>query len=88
MGSSGGVNPADPFLVHHDELPDLTSKQWTALAEIARTGGRLTNGALSRETLGDLLRLRAIAPAGPGRVAITSTGLRLLAKAERRRERS
>jgi hypothetical protein len=84
LGSSGGVNPADPFLVCHDELPELTSDQCTALAEIAKTGGRLTDGALSRETLEDLLRLRAVMPAGPGRVAITSTGLRLLAKAVQR----
>jgi hypothetical protein len=81
---SGGINPADPFLVHSDELPDLTNEQWTALAEIGKTGGRLTDGALSRETLGDLLQFRAIVPAGPGRVAITSTGLRLLVRAEQR----
>jgi len=85
---SDAVNPADPFLVHSDELPDLTSEQWTALADIAKTGGRLPNGALSRETLEDLLRLQAIALGGPGRVEITSTGLRLLARAEQGLERS
>lgn len=89
MGSSGGVNPADPFLVHGDQLPELADEQWTALAQIGKAGGGLALGALSRETLGNLLRMQVIAPAGPGRVEITGIGIRLLAKAaERRRETS
>ena len=51
--SRGGLescNPADLFLVHDDKLPELTSDQRTALAKIAKTGRRLTNSALSRET--------------------------------------
>ena len=88
MGSSG-LNPADPFLVRGDELPELTDQQWTALADIGKAGGGLALGALSRETLGNLLRMQVIAPAGPGRVEITGIGIRLLASAvERRRETS
>ena len=88
MGSSG-VNPADPFLVHGNQLPELTDEQWTALVEIGKAGGGLARDALSRETLGTLLRMQVIAPAAPGTVEITGTGIRLLARAaERRREQS
>jgi hypothetical protein len=87
--SSGGVNPADPFLVHDDQLPELAEEQWTALAEIGKAGGGVARGALSRETLGRLLHLQVIAPAGPTRVEITGIGIRLLARAaERGRETS
>ena len=75
MGSSGGVNPADPFFVHGDELPDLSDEQWTALAEIGKAGGGVGGGALSRETLGKLLHVQVIAPAAPGRVEITGIGV-------------
>lgn len=88
MGSSGGVNPADPFLVRGDQLPELTDQQWMALVEIGKAGGGLARAALSRETLGNLLRMQVIAPAAPGTVEITGTGIRLLARAaERRREK-
>jgi len=88
LGSSGGVNPADPFLVHGDQLPELTDEQWTALVEVGKAGGGLARDALSRETLGNLLRMQVIAPAAPGTVEITGTGIRLLARAaERRREK-
>ena len=88
MGSSGGLNPADPFLVRGDQLPELTDEQWTALVEIGKAGGGLALGALSRETLANLLRMQVIAPAAPGTVEITGTGIRLLARAaERRREK-
>jgi len=87
LRGSGGINPADPFLVHHDELPELTDQQWTALAGIGKAGGGVAIDALSRETLSHLLRMQVIAPAGPGRVEITGIGIRLLARAaERRRE--
>ena len=85
MGSSGGVNPADPFLVHGDRLPELTDQQWTALAEIGKAGGGVAIDALSRDTLASLLRTQVIAPAGPGRVEITGIGIRLLARAAARR---
>jgi hypothetical protein len=89
LGSSGGVSPADPFLVRGDELPELTDEQWTALADIGKAGGGVARDALSRDTLGNLLRMQVIAPAAPGRVEITGIGIRLLARAaERRRERS
>ena len=52
MGSNAVVNPADPFLVHGDELPELTGEQWTALVEISKAGGRLDPDRLSRKTLG------------------------------------
>ncbi len=88
MRGSRDVNPADPFLVHGDQLPELTDEQWTALAEIGKAGGGLALGVLSRETLGNLLRMQVIAPAAPGTVEITGTGIRLLARAaERRREK-
>jgi hypothetical protein len=83
LGSSR-VNPPDPFLVHQGDLPELADEQWTAHAEIGMTDGQLTDGALSRETRRDLIQSRAIAPAGPGRAAITSTCLHLHAKAEQR----
>ncbi len=54
MRSSGGVNPADSFLVHGDELPELTDEQWTVLTEIGKAGGGVAGDALSRETLGHL----------------------------------
>ena len=89
MRSSGGVNPADPFLVRSDELPELTDEQWTALVEIGKAGGGLARDALSRDTLGNLLRMQVIAPAAPGRVEITGIGIRLLAgAAQQRRETS
>ncbi len=88
MGSSGGLNPADPFLVRGDQLPGLTDEQWTALVDIGKAGGGLARDALSRDTLGNLLRMQVIAPAAPGTVEITGTGIRLLARAaERRREK-
>ena len=71
MRSSGGVNPADSFLVHGDELPELTDEQWTVLTEIGKAGGGVAGDALSRETLGHLPHVQVIAPAGPGRVEIT-----------------
>ncbi len=87
MGSSG-VNPADPFLVHGNQLPELTDEQWTAPVEIGKAGGGLASDALTRDTLGNLLRMQVIAPAAPGTVEITGTGIRLLARAaERRREK-
>ncbi len=88
MGSSGGLNPADPFLVHGDQLPDLTDEQWKALAEIGKAGGGVARGALSRETLGNLLHMQVIAPAGTDRVEITGIGIRLLASAAERRPES
>jgi len=88
LGSSGGLNPADPFLVRGDQLPGLTDEQWTALVDIGKAGGGLARDALSRDTLGNLLRMQVIAPAAPGTVEITGTGIRLLARAaERRREK-
>jgi hypothetical protein len=81
LRSSGGVNPADPFLVHGDELPDLTDEQWAALTEIGKAGGGLGGDGLSPETRGKLLHLQVITPAGPGRVEITGIGIRLLARA-------
>jgi hypothetical protein len=87
LRGSGGINPADPFLVHGDELPELTDEQWMALVGIGRAGGGVAIDELSRETLGHLLRMQVIAPAGPGRVEITGIGIRVLARAaERRRE--
>ena len=87
MRGSGGINPADPYLVRGDELPELTDEQWVALVGIARAGGGVAIDALSRETLANLLRMQVIAPVGPGRVEITGIGIRLLARAaERRRE--
>jgi len=83
LRSSGGVNPADSFLVHGDELPELTDEQWTVLTEIGKAGGGVAGDALSRETLGHLPHVQVIAPAGPGRVEII--GIRLLAKAAERR---
>jgi len=83
LGSSR-VNPADPFLVHQGDLPELADEQWTAHAGIGTTDGRLTDGALSRETHRDLIQSRAVAPAEQGRAAITSTCLHLHAKAEQR----
>jgi hypothetical protein len=89
MVSNIVINPADPFLVRGDELPELTDEQWTALAEIDRAGGELTRSALSPEMLGSLLRMQVIAPAGPTRVEITGIGIRLLARTgKRRQERS
>lgn len=85
MGSSGGVNRADPFLVHGDELPELTDQQCKALAEIGKAGGGLAIDKLSRETLGNLLRMQVIAPAAPGTVEITGIGIRLLARAAEQR---
>ena len=86
---SSDVNPADPFLVRSDELPDLTDEQWTALVEIGKAGGGVALDALSRGTLGNLLRMQVIEPAAPGRVEITGIGIRLLASAaERRQERA
>ena len=85
MRSSRGANPADPFLVHHDELPELADQQWTALAEIGEAGGGLARAALSRETLANLLRMQVIAPAGPDRVEITGIGIHLLPSAVARR---
>ena len=88
MGSSGGVNPADPFLVRGDQLPELTDQQWMALVGIGKAGGGLAIDELSRQTLGNLLRMQVIAPAAPGTVEITGIGIRLLARAaERRREK-
>jgi hypothetical protein len=88
LRGSRDVNPADPFLVHGDQLPELTGEQWTALAEIGKAGGGVARAALSRETLANLLRMQVIAPAGPERVEITGIGIRLLARAaERRREK-
>jgi hypothetical protein len=86
LRGSGGVNPADPFLVHGDQLPELTDEQWTALVEIGKAGGGLARDALSRDTLGNLLRMQVIAPAAPGTVEITGTGIRLLARAAERRQ--
>jgi len=87
LRGSGGINPADPYLVHGDELPELTDEQWRALVGIGRAGGGRAIDELSRETLGNLLRLQVIAPAAPGTVEITGIGIRLLARAaERRRE--
>ncbi len=86
MRSSGGLNPADPFLVRSDELPELTDAQWTALVEIGKAGGGLTRETLSRETLGNLLRMQVIAPAAPGTVEITGIGIRLLANAAQHRQ--
>lgn len=86
MRGSGDVNPADPFLVRSDELPDLTDEQWTALVEIGKAGGGLARDALSRETLGNLLRMQVIAPAAPGTVEVTGIGIRLLARAAERRQ--
>jgi len=83
LGSSGGLNPADRFLVRGDQLPGLTDEQWTALVDIGKAGGGLARDALSRETLGHLPHVQVIAPAGPGRVEII--GIRLLAKAAERR---
>ncbi len=37
MRSSGGVNPADSFLVHGDELPELTDEPQYALEELSRS---------------------------------------------------
>jgi hypothetical protein len=88
LGSGGVVNPADPFLVRGDQLPELTDEQWTALVGIGKAGGGVARDALSRDTLGNLLRMQVIAPAAPGTVEITGTGIRLLARvAERRREK-
>jgi len=88
LGSSGGLNPADPFLVRSDQLPELTDEQWTALVGIGKAGGGVGRDALSRDALGNLLRMQVIAPAAPGTVEITGTGIRLLARAaERRREK-
>jgi hypothetical protein len=84
LDSSGGLNPADPFLVRGDELPDLTDEQWASLAEIGKAGGGIARDALSRDTLGNLLRMQVIAPAAPGRVEITGIGIRLLASAVER----
>ncbi len=83
MGSSGDVNvdSAGQFLVGGDELPNLIGEQWMALVQIGKAGGRLSRDALSRETLGNLLRMQAIAPAAPGTVEITGIGIRLLATA-------
>jgi len=86
LRSSGGLNPADPFLVRSDELPELTDAQWTALVEIGKAGGGLTRETLSRETLGNLLRMQVIAPAAPGTVEITGIGIRLLANAAQHRQ--
>ena len=86
MRSSGDVNPVEPSLVCSDELPDLTDEQWTALVEIGRAGGGLARDALSRETLGNLLRMQVIAPAAPGMVEITGIGIRLLANAAQHRQ--
>lgn len=86
MGSSNGVNPADPFLVRGTELPDLTDEQWMALAEIGKAGGGLALGARSREALRSLLQLQVIAPIGSGRVEITGIGIRLLARAADERQ--
>jgi len=88
LASSGGLNPADPFLVHGNQLPELTDEQWTALVGIGKAGGGVGRDALSRDALGNLLRMQVIAPAAPGTVEITGTGIRLLARAaERRREK-
>ncbi len=86
MRSSGGVDPADSFLVCGDELPDLTDEQWTTLVAIGKAGGGLARDALSRETLGNLLRMQVIAPAAPGGVEITGIGIRLLAGAAQHRQ--
>jgi len=86
LRGSGDVNPADPFLVHGDQLPELTDEQWTALVEIGKAGGGLARDGLSRETLGNLLRMQVIAPAAPGTVEITGIGIRLLARAAERRQ--
>jgi len=81
MGSNAVVNPADPFLVHGDELFELTGEQGTALVEISKAGGRLDPDGLSRKTLGSLLHLQLVAPAGMSRVRVTGIGIRLLARA-------
>jgi hypothetical protein len=81
MGSNAVVNPADPFLVHGDELPELTGEQWTALVEISKAGGRLDPDGLSQKTLGSLLHLQLVAPAGMSRVGVAGVGIRLLARA-------
>ena len=73
MGSNAVVNPADPFLVHGDELPELTGEQWTALVEISKAGGRLDPDRLSRKTLGSLLHLQLVTPAGMSRVRVTAS---------------
>lgn len=89
MGSNVVINPADPFLVRGDALSELTDEQWTALAEIEKSGGGLARSVLSPEMLASLLRMEIVAPAGPTRVEITGIGIRLLARAgKRRQERS